>query len=273
MKGVIGLKEMLAIALFVPALVVIFDLIAPYVGLRGPGVMERIIYKIKELMMMPIEDIVLMYHFEGGEGGWPIPDSSWHGYDAEKLTGSKVELSIREAMIGNGSIYFPSLDEYIKVNTVIKKGDKSINYFAELIKGGITLDFWIKAEEVGGENYKIIDTDNFNVAILAYGGIETGVKLEGIADWLFCTSGGAKINLNSWTHVVITYTNTTGECKTFINGRITNTEVISPEKKPLKKHEGGDLIIGRFKGYMDELRIYTRALDSTEIVAHFQGIY
>jgi hypothetical protein len=266
-RGVIGLKEILAIVLFIIVVVVVFDLIAPYLGLKGPGMMERIIYKIQELMMMPIGDIVLMYHFEGGEGGWPIPDSSWHGYDAEKLTGSNVELSVHEAMIGNGSIYFPSPNEYIKVDVSKGRGDK--NYFAELIQGGITLDFWIKAEEVGSDT--IIDTNNFWIRIGSGYTIWTSFWFtDGI---LVCQSGGGKITPNSWTHVAITYTNTTGECKTFINGRITNTEVISPEKKPLKKHEGGDLIIGRFKGYMDELRIYTRALDSTEIVAHFQGLY
>jgi hypothetical protein len=267
-RGVIGLKEILAIVLFIIVVVVIFDLIAPYLGLKGPGVMERIIYKIQELMMMPIGDIVLMYHFEEGPQEKPI-DSSWHGYDGPEIVGyPDSHMTIYEAMIGNGSMYFNSTDHYIKVNTVVRNK----NYFNESIKGEITLDFWIKAKEVGGEDYKIIDTDNFNVAILTDGGIKTRVKLEDIG-WRTCTSGEGKINLNSWTHVAITYTNTTGECKTFINGRITNTEVISPEKKPLKKHEGGDLIIGRFRGYMDELRIYARVLDSTEIVAHFQGLY
>ncbi|MDI6807204.1 MAG: hypothetical protein QMD14_05385, partial [Candidatus Aenigmarchaeota archaeon] len=85
LKGtVIGLPQVLAIILFIVVIVIALDLITPYIGLRGPGITERIIYKLKELFMMPIPDMVIMYHFEGGAAARVvIEDSSWHGNEAE----------------------------------------------------------------------------------------------------------------------------------------------------------------------------------------------
>ncbi len=93
--------------------------------------------------------------------------------------------------------------------------------------------------------------------------------------WRACTSSiGATAGLNQWSHIVSTYDG--NEIKVYVNG------IESPpcSYAGIINSGSGDLRIGaysasseRFKGMIDEVRIYGRALSSTEVKEHYDNIY
>ncbi|MDI6807347.1 MAG: LamG domain-containing protein, partial [Candidatus Aenigmarchaeota archaeon] len=153
--------------------------------------------------------------------------------------------------------------------TVYKEDEdpkKRLPRYFDSIKGELTISFWIKLEEPS--NKPIIETNNFKVEI-ENDEIKVGIWLE--TGWKYWDSGGTKLKRDAWTHVGIIYSNITGKGETFINGRIVGK--LGEDIKSTFKPQEGAFTVGNFKGYMDELRIYNRALSSGEIVMHFQGLY
>jgi hydrogenase maturation factor HypE len=79
-------------------------------------------------------------------------------------------------------------------------------------------------------------------------------------------NGAAALPLNTWTHVAITYDGTT--LRMFINGVQTASKVLggSITVSTGALQIGGNTVWGEyFKGLIDEVRIYNRALTSAEI--------
>jgi len=96
--------------------------------------------------------------------------------------------------------------------------------------------------------------------------------------WRACTTPSSiAVTLNRWNHVVHTYDGTTG--RVYVNGvegcTYTYTGNINSGDSTLRigSYYTGATASERFKGFIDEVRIYGRALSPAEVPEHYQGIY
>src|SRR3989339_2183950 len=137
------------------------------------------------------------------------------------------------------------------------------------ITNAITLEAWVKSEVVDqdGSTRRVIDkgaTYALGASDKAYFKLYVGgVAKEALKTW---SSGDA----NMWHHIVGTYDGTT--MKLYQDGvEVANTSasgLISTNDNGLQIGRQSDTS-GRFKGLIDEVRIYNRALTNVEIQNHF----
>ncbi len=80
------------------------------------------------------------------------------------------------------------------------------------------------------------------------------------------------ISLNKWTHIAVTY-QSGGTVKMYINGVLdsTHTGTVAPQTATHFKIASESWITGYWKGNLDDIRMYTRALSATEIAALAAG--
>ena len=93
--------------------------------------------------------------------------------------------------------------------------------------------------------------------------------------WWYISSGGNSVNspltVGEWTQIVGTYDG--GEMRLYMNGKLTGARKLSA---PIS--QGGRLLIGKrddgaqfFRGMIDDVKIYNRALSEAEVVAQYQS--
>ena len=87
--------------------------------------------------------------------------------------------------------------------------------------------------------------------------------------WRVCDSD-FNPKINTWYHIVGSYDYDNNKCHFYVNGNLektrTYTQQIRTSVNPLRIGYSGD---HRFKGIIDEVRIYARALSSSEIQQHY----
>jgi hypothetical protein len=120
------------------------------------------------------------------------------------------------------------------------------------VKPATTLSGWQDVIYKGNDNY-FLDTSGMSVA----GGVTTTSS---------SSISGSTIAVNAWTHVAVTYDGS--NLRIYVNGVLSNsapkTGTIAASSYPLSI--GGDRLYAQyFKGTIDEVRIYNRALNQTEI--------
>lgn len=136
---------------------------------------------------------------------------------------------------------------------------------------GMTLEAWVKPESVGGnwETVMMKEWDDF----LVYGistedaGEPFGAAYMASEDTLVTPEGSNALEADTWTHLAVSYDGS--NVKLFVNG----TEAASQPASGSIQTSSGDLSIGGttvwsdqwFDGLIDEVRVYDRALTTTEI--------
>jgi glucose/arabinose dehydrogenase/PKD repeat protein len=138
---------------------------------------------------------------------------------------------------------------------------------------GMTLEAWVKPTTISGWRTAILKergTTDLNYALYAsngskprienYTGVETG------------TNGLAGLPLNAWTHLAATYDG--ANLRLYVNGALVATKpatgAMPNTANPLRI--GGNAIWGEyFSGLIDEVRVYNRALNETEVKADMQA--
>jgi hypothetical protein len=178
---------------------------------------------------------------------------------------------------------FGSEETYDRIQADWKFGDalafgNSTDYVTFGVTSGLadwndfSLSFWIKPDRWGDSLYKhIIDTEWSNVgSFVAY--------FDAVADgriymaWKQDAGGSQSVyttlsTLNTWYHVVITFTN--GEyCRIYINGRLEKVSNAITYDRLMSSNTWfrlGRASGGTFSGLMDEVRIYKRVLTLEEI--------
>jgi len=146
------------------------------------------------------------------------------------------------------------------------------------ITGAITLEAWVKPnvvtgnpyilskEDDGGANgYAIAIDPNRKFELVLWG----GSNVVGIRN----TAGGTVVTAGNWYHVVGTCNNTL--MKIYVNG-VLDRQATGTMPAGTNTHALwlGDLVWSgihyQFNGIIDEVRIYNRALDSTEIAWNYR---
>ena len=146
------------------------------------------------------------------------------------------------------------------------------------IRNEITIEAWIKVTDTLPSHVNIVG-QNSNGAAGSYAGLGARLWYYSGYDLLLTDSSANRLyvrsnitSINQWHHLVGTYDGT--YAKIYVNAELKKTE----EKINAIGISGGKTYIngtyvGAFKGLIDDVRIYTEALPSTEIQKHYvQGL-
>lgn len=208
------------------------------------------------------DDLVLYFDFNAAPTGSVVADQSGWSHDGE-LHGAAFETSA----IGN-VCFFDGIDDYIRV-----PGSSSL-----ALTGSLTMATWFKTPNYDRQRplleFNASNAPGIHLWTGVWGyqwhGQGTGANLvdaeRNERDYVINTANPTP---NQWHHLAVTYDAAGGEARVFIDGALANEKnfgLIVPESD-------GDLYIGfrpgqpydRFYGWLDEVRIYTRALSPAEI--------
>jgi peptidoglycan/xylan/chitin deacetylase (PgdA/CDA1 family) len=133
---------------------------------------------------------------------------------------------------------------------------------------GMTLEAWTYPTSLSGWRTVILKeiSGGQAYALYAYDNASRPAVYINLGGNYFSVAGTTGIPLNTWTHLAATYDGTT--LKLFVNGSQVGSKAISGairvSTSPLRI--GGNAVWGRyFRGRIDEVRVYNRALSQAEI--------
>ena len=147
-------------------------------------------------------------------------------------------------------------------------GDVSLTAIA----AEVTLEVWIKSDKIGprlAAGIGKLGQNTYIIGVNPQGGVGFVLWNGAIEVWPFFSKN--QIPLNEWHHIVGTYDRRTA--RIYIDGKLDNTKVFGGKLE----HNDEHFWIGRrrprptraFKGIIDEVRVYNRALNDAEIKQNF----
>jgi len=162
----------------------------------------------------------------------------------------------------NKALSFDGTDDYVDCGN-----DESLN-----ITDAITIEAWMKLGSTGtfqalvdkqwDNGYSILIGDNRNILCYYSGG--------GGPNYYSLSAGAGSFEWGEWNHIV--YTFTTSKARVYVNGVEKNSKV--PEGNiALNSYSlqiGKSYYVYPAKGFIDEVRIYNRALSAEEIKRHYE---
>ncbi|WAK00552.1 LamG-like jellyroll fold domain-containing protein [Methylobacter sp. YRD-M1] len=194
--------------------------------------------------------LVAAYGFEEASGN-TVADASGKGNHG----------TIREAVrIAKGrygqALQFDGVNDWVTV-----KDSPSLD-----LSTSMTLEAWVYPQSQTGEK-ALIMKEQSGGAVYGLLNANANVPAAGIYDGQYhVLSGSNPLPANQWTHLVVTYDGQYG--RLYMNG----VEVAKGAEKSLIQPSNGELRIGGnstwgayFKGLIDEVRIYNRALTAAEV--------
>jgi hypothetical protein len=206
-------------------------------------------------------DLVAYYPFEG------------HTNDVMNIskTGSPYHLSVKTGSVTYSDSCVMGKSIYLNGNTYLENEEFNLDNIAE-IEDNFTISMWI-----------IADKDNeYNASVVASGEkpdpnewdelSQVSYDTDGFLRWRFRRDENKSGSLESpililgeWYHLVMTHSKANGHAEFFVDG-------ISMGTKSDTVHNWRKLRIGRnragaiqWKGYIDEVKIYKRTMDSPEV--------
>ncbi|MEU8390687.1 LamG-like jellyroll fold domain-containing protein [Micromonospora sp. NPDC048843] len=139
------------------------------------------------------------------------------------------------------------------------------------LTGGLTLSAWVRPSSV--VSWRSVVTKNLatgeGASYVLYGS-----NGEAPSGWLqrggqpYQVSGGTPLAVNAWSHLTVTYDS--ADARLYVNGtQAARTPLTGPlDVDGGKVTIGGNTVWGEyFSGLIDEVRVYNRALDATQIQA------
>ncbi|ESS72439.1 PDK repeat-containing protein [Methyloglobulus morosus KoM1] len=193
--------------------------------------------------------LVAAYGFEEASGT-TVVDASGNGNNGVMTNAVRVA----PGKFGN-ALQFNGTNALVKINdSASLKLTTGMTLEAWVMPSAIN-NLWKDVIEKGDDNYFLMATSNRS-SVPVGGGTFGEIN------------GTSALPVNTWTHLAVTYDGVTQ--RLFVNGAqvssIARTGNIATSTGPLQI--GGDSIYGQyFNGYIDEVRVYNRALAQTEIAA------
>jgi hypothetical protein len=172
----------------------------------------------------------------------------------------------------NGPV--PALDRYNNpagayafdgANDIISKADFNLQYSQLSMAAWVKLDNWGSA---ASRHILSIENGIYSVQLEALANGEIRWDSRGDGDLYRCISPAGAIKTGQWTHVAATWGD--GIAKIYINGLLVATQSVAPMTvsvidRPLRIGTGNPAENGWWLGTMDDVRIYSRSLDSNEV--------
>ncbi len=148
------------------------------------------------------------------------------------------------------NLYFDGRNDYAAESSVINNWNE------------VSLMSWIKIDPTATGSQIITGQDKFYIQL------NSDKSITAYADG-HSISYTTALNTNVWTHIAITYSDSEGLFKLYING----TEVANTTVSGALSTDTSSFTIGRnpdtdsqyFKGYIDEVRIFSKALSTNEL--------
>jgi hypothetical protein len=250
-------------------LVLLFVSIVPYLDEKVSGMLvtRNLAYSPSYSVSGPIGDY--------GGGTYPSGIKAWYkfddipndGVDDSSGNGYGGYCTDCPNLINNGKFNyaydFNGVDDFI---------DLGNHLFGIDVSDELTISFWIKIDQVGSGYATIIGRDKyvnpFHIQLVG-SQIRTRLRAGGQTDTL--VSSGS-LNLGEWYNVVLTYKS--GDKKLYVNGNIDNNIQTGNIETTNKDTHIGNRPLGNdefFKGVLDEILIYDRALSVSEVDSLFEG--
>jgi hypothetical protein len=187
------------------------------------------------------------------EASGSVRDSSGHA-NGGTVSGAKRVTGGRHGK----AMSFDGVNDYVSV-----ADSSSLD-----LKSGMTLEAWVRPSSLGSAWRQAILKENGRTASYGlYANTDEGRPSGYVrrASEVGATSS-SKLALNTWSHVAATYDGAT--LRVYVNGvqkgSRTTTGLISVGNGPLKL--GGNAIFGEwFKGLIDDVRVWNRALSASEV--------
>ncbi len=144
------------------------------------------------------------------------------------------------------------------------------------LQGALTIALWIKIIQKGQQINSLIHTDRYR--LISGWGLDT--RLEILLDGQWRTSGHVNLPLDSWAHVIATYSAAERTLRLYVNGELKRSQVLtdladyhlSLATVPLRFTQTLKSIPDNRVIIVDEVRIYNRALSGTEAQALYQYV-
>jgi len=175
---------------------------------------------------------------------------------------------------GSFSLSFDGVDDYVSV----------LDSNSLRIGGDMTIEAWINWSGSSSSYSYIVEkgqNDNDNYGFFIVSG-KLGFEFQdsnGTYRIFQESSSVSSLLTNVWQHVAVVYADSQDKIYFYRNGSLTTS---SSTTYSLKNNQTNNLLVGmqnygsntyRYKGLIDEIRIYNRALNQTEINNHFNNIF
>ena len=205
---------------------------------------------------------------------YPIKGSTFDssGHNHTLLLKEGASLSYDQWGFENGAINFDGINNY----GLIADGSK-------FPSSDFTISFYVMAREnkglyFGKQDFNTAQAASFNVGVdtrlvgdvarFSITSNQDNICSEVPSGGILCQNNKAFVP-NAWYHLVATYTNST--MKFYVNGELTATK--STPFKSINSCPNGQFVLGAWwlkdidglNGKLDEIRIYTRALNDNEV--------
>ena len=199
------------------------------------------------------QGLVAHYEFEGNAN-----DSSGNGNNGTEYGG--VEFA--DGIIGQAGS-FDGVDDYILVPNS-----------STFPTNAITLSYWINRDSIPSQLDNYISKElSFQSYLKSDGNFESGLWKGSAGQWSgYLADSNITNNLNKWILYTVTFDNDSKEAKSFINGVLVNattkTDInayLRDSSNPMYIGRNGSQSVYFINSKLDDLRIYNRALNESEI--------
>lgn len=143
------------------------------------------------------------------------------------------------------------------------------------ITGGITLAAWVRPEPSNRAYAAVIDkkyAEAYSFGI--YGGIadpDTVRMISYVSDHGYGVQNAVPMGTGAWSHIAFTFSDSTGKGRHYLNGALvdssTRAVVLGTSDEELRI--GGAFLSDDYKGAIDQVAIFSRALTPAEVRALF----
>ena len=198
----------------------------------------------------------------------------WWGGDGNTLdqTGRNHGAFLREADYENGKVGtgFKGSSSTASTNYVVIPEQNLLP-----INNSISIEGWIKPENFSGSQIfrrssSITSKTSHSLSVFSDGRISFVI-------WYTFNNGsqsGVNINstqipLNQYTHIAITFNDSTGSLSLYINGTLNAQRTITERPVIIGQNENPQISLARFNGVVDEFSLYNRSLTNAEIQSLF----
>lgn len=206
--------------------------------------------------------LILWWKFDEGSGSVAADSSNrglngtWNGTQSGSST-----TYYAPGKVGTNAGFLNGSDNYIITGNVTQS-----------FPDGVTMSAWVNMQQVGTEAYELVRSGSFNAYIYVSGANPTfnmGRRLNSVPAYLDSYVASPASTYNAWHHVAWVYKS--GFMGVYIDGTLrASTNAITGDIDPLS----GQLRLNErnlHKGYVDDLRIYTRVLSEAEIISLYNS--